>query len=91
MPSLAFMALELATIPAMSTEAGRIFSGGEHTISQQRFRLADDIIEALECLKSWAREGLCLGGPDIRTVEKMLSDLQVRADSDAQPEDSNLE
>ena len=86
MPSLARMALELATIPAMSTEAGRIFSGGKHTISEQRFRLADDLIEALECLKSWTREGIVFGeGSDIRTAEKMLADLQIRA------EEMNLE
>ena len=52
------MAIELATIPAMSTETERIFSGGKHAISEQRFRLGDDIIEALECLKSWYREGI---------------------------------
>ena len=81
MPSVARMALELATIPAMSTEAEHIFSGGKHTINEQRFRLADDIIEALECLKSWTREGIVFGErSDIRTVEKMLADLQIRAE-----------
>jgi len=80
-PALALMTLEIATIPAMSTEAERIFSGGKHSISEQRFRLADDIIEALECLKSWTREGIVFGeGSDIRAVEKMLADLQFRAE-----------
>jgi len=45
----------------MSTEAERIFSGSKLTISDQRSRLGDDIIEALECLKSWAHEEVILG------------------------------
>ena len=45
---------------------------GKLTISDQRSRLGDDIIEALECLKSWAREqviwgwdGSWTGGEDV--------------------------
>jgi len=34
---------------------------GKLTISDQRSRLGDDIIEALECLKSWAREQVIWG------------------------------
>ena len=80
------MAIELATIPAMSTEAERIFSGGKHTISEQKFRLGDDIIEALKCLKFWYREGIVFGeGSDVRIVEKILAYLQLRA------EDNNFE
>jgi len=74
------MGLELATIPVMSTEAERIFSGSKLTISDQRSRLGDDIIEALECLKSWARGEVIFGaGTEIGQVEKMLEDLEQRA------------
>lgn len=79
-PDIARMGLELATIPVMSTEAERIFSGSKLTISDQRSRLGDDIIEALECLKSWAREQVIFGaGTEVGQVEKMLEDLEQRA------------
>jgi len=51
---------ELATIPVVSIEAERIFSGS-NLPCEQRLRLGDDIIEALECLKPWAREEVAFG------------------------------
>jgi hypothetical protein len=43
-------------------------------------REIDDVIEAIECLKSWARYGLVYGpGSQIHTVERILSDLETRA------------
>ena len=77
---IARMGLELATIPVMSTEAERIFSGSKLTISDQRSRLGDDIIEALECLKSWAREEVIFGaGTEVGQVGEMLEELEQRA------------
>jgi hypothetical protein len=53
---------------------------GRYTITDQRSRLGDDIIEAIECLKSWAREDVVYGvGSDVRKVEAMLKDLEQRA------------
>ena len=43
------MALAVLSIPAMSTEPERVFSGAKITISDRRCRLGDNIIEALEC------------------------------------------
>ncbi len=40
------MAIDIFSIPAMSSEVGRVFSGTKHTN-----------IEALECWKSGFREG----------------------------------
>jgi hypothetical protein len=54
------MALEVLSIPAMSTEPERVFSGAKITMSDRQCRLGDNIIEALECRKSWEREGLIL-------------------------------
>jgi len=60
----------------MSTEAERIFSGSKH-VSDQRARLGDDIIEALECLKSWTRADAAFGdGTEIGQVRK---DLELNA------------
>jgi hypothetical protein len=51
-----------------------------YTITDQRASLGDDIIEAIECLKSWARESLGYGpGSQIDKVERMLRDLEKRA------------
>jgi len=50
---LARMALTYLTIPAMSAEPERVFSGAKITLSDRRCRMGDDILEAVKCLKSW--------------------------------------
>jgi hAT family C-terminal dimerisation region len=55
---LATMALDLLSIPAMSAETERVFSGAKLTISPNRNRFGEDIIEATECLNRWYRTGL---------------------------------
>ena len=54
-PNLSRMAIELLSIPAMSAEPERLFSGAKLTISDQRASLQAQTIEATECLKSWCR------------------------------------
>lgn len=51
-PLLSSITIEIFSIPAMSSEAERVFSGAKHTISDERSSLHIDTIEALECLKS---------------------------------------
>ncbi|KAK4065942.1 hypothetical protein Purlil1_13996 [Purpureocillium lilacinum] len=52
-PNLSKMAVDILSIPAMSAEPERLFSGAKTTITDRRNRLGRDVIEALECLKSW--------------------------------------
>lgn len=52
-PSLSKMAVDILSIPAMSAEPERLFSGAKITITDRRNRLGSDVVEALECLKSW--------------------------------------
>lgn len=52
-PNLSIMALDILSIPAMSAEPERLFSGAKITITDRRNRLGIDSIEAIECLKSW--------------------------------------
>jgi hypothetical protein len=52
-PSLSKLAVDILSIPAMSAEPERLFSGAGITITDRRNRLGSDVIEALECLKSW--------------------------------------
>ncbi len=41
------------SIPTMSADPERLFSGAKITISDRRSRLGMPTIQALECLKSW--------------------------------------
>jgi hAT family C-terminal dimerisation region/BED zinc finger len=54
-PYLSKMALDILSIPAMSADPERLFSGAKITISDRRNRLGIFTIEALECLKSWLK------------------------------------
>jgi hypothetical protein len=48
----------------MSAESERVFSAAKITLSQHRCALGDDVINALECLKSWQRDGLIAASCD---------------------------
>lgn len=51
-PLLSAMATDMFSLPAMSSESERVFSGTKHTIS-----LNTETIQALECMKSWFTAG----------------------------------
>jgi|SRR5208282_5212417 len=57
-PRLSRMALDLLSIPPMSGEIERVFSGARRTISWDRSRLLASTIEAVECVGNWLRGGL---------------------------------
>lgn len=50
-PNLHKMAIDILSIPAMSAEPERLFSGAEVTVTERRNQLEVDTIEYLECLK----------------------------------------
>ena len=54
-PRLHHMAIDILSIPAMSAEPERIFSGARRTVTWTRFCLGSQAIERSECLKSWIR------------------------------------
>lgn len=58
LPLLSKMAIDIYSIPPMSSEPERVFSGTKHTITDQRCSLKIETIELLECLKSWFRIGI---------------------------------
>jgi len=72
---LAQMSLEYLSIPAISAEPERVFSGAKITISDQRCTLSDEAINASECLKSWERDGLISSHHEIQQLENTLDDL----------------
>ena len=51
-------ALDLLCYPVMSAECERVFTGAKLLISPNRNRLADYIIEAAECLRTWWIRGI---------------------------------
>lgn len=57
-PRLSQFAINILSIPAMSAEPERVFSGARRTISWERMQLGEGTIEMLECLKHWKRSGL---------------------------------
>jgi hAT family protein len=54
-PRLSRMAIDLFSIPAMSSEPERIFSLTGQMITPQRSRLKADIIGAAQCISSWEK------------------------------------
>jgi hypothetical protein len=55
-PRLSRLALEVLSMPAMSAEPERVFSGGRHSMSWDRGKLSIELLEKLECQKSWSKQ-----------------------------------
>ena len=65
-PTLAKMAFDLYSIPAMSSECERVFSQTKKLITDERNNLGAAIIEAEECQKQWLRHGVVQSGRKVR-------------------------
>jgi asparagine synthetase A len=57
-PKLSRIALDILSIPAMSDELERVFSGARRTVSWERSQLDIQTLECIECLKHWKRSGI---------------------------------
>ena len=60
-PTLATMAYDLFAMPGMSSECERAFSSAKRLITDDRYSLKSDIIEADQCLKSWLKNKIVDG------------------------------
>ena len=67
------MAVDIYSIPPMSAEPERVFSGTKHTITEQRNSLQIESIEVLQCLKSWFRIGI-FTGEELHEIINQLED-----------------
>ena len=67
------MAIDIFSIPAISSKAEREYLGAKHTITDERSSLHVDTIEALECLKSRLEAEIFTQGD----LFKALDQLQV--------------
>lgn len=57
-PRLSAMAIDILSIPAMSAEPERVFSGARRTVSWERAKMSAETLEKVECLKHWKRSGI---------------------------------
>lgn len=57
-PQLTPMAVDIHTLPAMSSGPERLFSTAGDFLSQRRRRLKSEITKYLVCLQSWQKHGL---------------------------------
>ena len=51
------MAIDIFSIPAISSKSEQVFSETKHTITPEHASLKLEIVEALECMKSWFAAG----------------------------------
>jgi hypothetical protein len=52
-PSLSLMAIDILSIPPMSSETERLFSKAKLTVTDQRGSMNIETLNLLECLRSW--------------------------------------
>ena len=52
------MAIDILSIPPMSDEPERVFSGARRTVSWDRGQMVLETIEMQECLKHWKKSGI---------------------------------
>jgi hypothetical protein len=57
-PAMQQMAYDHLSIPAMSSEIERAFSGAKLNLPASRNQLRPDILEAQECVRRWLKAGL---------------------------------
>ena len=57
-PRLSLMAIDILSIPAMSDEPERVFSGARRTVSWDKGQMMPETMKWWECLKYWKRSGI---------------------------------
>jgi hypothetical protein len=57
-PRLSLMAIDILSIPLMSDEPERVFSGARRTVSWDRGQMEPETMERRECLKHWKKSGI---------------------------------
>jgi hypothetical protein len=65
------MALSIHYTPALSAEVERVLSSSKLLISDRRNHLGDDVIFAVECLKSLEKAGI-VESNEVKKLEEML-------------------
>lgn len=66
------MALDYVSILSMSIQAERLFSGTKITLEDRRNRMGGNVLEVLECLKSW----LQITDVEVEIFEHLLKSIE---------------
>jgi hypothetical protein len=77
------MAYDLFSIPAMSAECERAFSSAKRLISDERYNLKPDIIEADQCIKSWCKNRVVDTQAAFATIAEVDDELLVKVSAAA--------
>jgi len=78
------MAIDILSIPSMSAEVERVFSGARRTISWEQMRLGSERIENNECLKSFIRIRMKQDDEYIEELRKLTSRITGVVPSDVE-------
>lgn len=81
-PILAAMAYDLFSLLGMSSECERSFSAAKRMITDARYQLKTDLIEADQCVKSWFKHGLANGQhafTNIADLEEVAAEIAAPA------------
>jgi hypothetical protein len=73
-PTLAGLAFTLFAIPGMSAECERAFSQAKKIVTDERYCLKADIIEADQCVKSWLKSQLVDGSATWKILKELRPD-----------------
>ncbi len=57
-PRLSYIAIDILSIPAISDEPERVFSGARRTVLWDRAQIDAKTLERVECLKHWKQSGI---------------------------------
>lgn len=68
------MAYDLFAMPGMSSKCERAFSAAKRLITDDRYCLKSDIIEADQCLKSWLKNGIVDGHAAFNNIAAFSED-----------------
>jgi hypothetical protein len=75
--TLATIAYNLFSIPGMSSKCERAFSAGKRMITDERYNLKTDIIEADQCIKSWIKNGVADGQAVFNTLAMVDEIIEI--------------
>ncbi len=84
-PRLSRMAIDILSIPPMSDEAERVFSGARRTISWERARLSAEMVEITECMAHWIKHRLISSrsSTEIGTIGRAIDTVAVESIKDS--------
>ena len=87
-PNLSRMAIVLLSIPSMSAEPERVFSGARRTITWERMRLGSKAIEHNECLKLFQRIRVKWDKEHLEELRALTSSITMQVPDDVQERES---